>query len=290
MAQDVEMNKIIACIDHSAAAAAVCDAGAWVSRRTQRPLVLLHVLDQRLYPAKTDLSGNIGLGSRTQLLEELADLDRQRSKLALEQGQQDLATARERVAEQGITDPELLQRHGHFVETLQDLQDDTRVLVLGRQGEEHQGAAQEIGSNLERVIRTLACRILITPPDFKAPQKVLFAYDASPTAKKVLSIIARSPLFKGIPIHLLMIGEAGEKNLGLLHAARQELIEQGHTEVDTQLMQGPVEKTLLAYQQQQQLEMIIMGAYGHSRIREFFVGSTTTNLLRLSPVPILLMR
>ena len=54
---------------------------------TQRSLTLLHVLDKEKYPASADLSGNIGLGSREHLLEELAMLDAQRAKLALEHGQ-----------------------------------------------------------------------------------------------------------------------------------------------------------------------------------------------------------
>lgn len=33
-----------------------------------------------------------------------------------------------------------------------------------------------------------------------------------------------------------------------------------------------------------------MGAYGHSRIRHLIVGSTTTALLRLSAVPVLILR
>ncbi|SFX17961.1 universal stress protein [Marinospirillum alkaliphilum] len=284
------MKNIVACIDNSHVAAAVCDASAWISKQVERPLLLLHVLDKSVYPAKTDLSGNLGLGARTHLLEELADLDAQRSKLALEQGRLQLEEARKRVEQQGVREVETLQRHGHFVETLADLQQDTRILVMGRQGEDHQAGVREIGSNLETVIRTLGCRILVTPPDFKTPSKVLLAYDASPTAKKVLQVIASSPLCKGLPFHLLMVGERSDKNLLLLEEAREELEARGHSGVTTALKSGEVEQTLLNHVAEHQLDLIVMGAYGHSRIRQFLVGSTTTNLLRRSEVPILLMR
>lgn len=33
-----------------------------------------------------------------------------------------------------------------------------------------------------------------------------------------------------------------------------------------------------------------MGAYGHSRIRQFLVGSTTTSMLRSTTSPLLLLR
>ena len=37
-------------------------------------------------------------------------------------------------------------------------------------------------------------------------------------------------------------------------------------------------------------DLLVMGAYGHSRTRQLFVGSTTTALLRLSLAPVLVSR
>jgi nucleotide-binding universal stress UspA family protein len=36
--------------------------------------------------------------------------------------------------------------------------------------------------------------------------------------------------------------------------------------------------------------LLVMGAYGHSPLRNFIVGSTTTALMRSCPVPVLLFR
>jgi nucleotide-binding universal stress UspA family protein len=38
------------------------------------------------------------------------------------------------------------------------------------------------------------------------------------------------------------------------------------------------------------IDMLLMGAYGHSRIRTLMVGSTTTAVLRTSPVSMLVVR
>src|SRR5690554_6600888 len=100
------MSHVIACIDASASATAVCDYAAWASLRLTAPLTFLHVLDQRHYLVETDLSGNIGLGSREHLLRELAVLDEQRSKLALQQGEIILATAKERALTAGVAAPQ----------------------------------------------------------------------------------------------------------------------------------------------------------------------------------------
>lgn len=47
---------------------------------------------------------------------------------------------------------------------------------------------------------------------------------------------------------------------------------------------------LVEYQSNHAVDLTVMGAYGHSRIRQFFVGSQTTNLLQRSLTPLLLLR
>ena len=64
------MTQVMACIDGSTQASAVCDCAVWASQRLGSPLSLLHVLDQQRYPLSGDFSGIIGLGSREFLLEE----------------------------------------------------------------------------------------------------------------------------------------------------------------------------------------------------------------------------
>src|SRR3546814_10224626 len=122
------MTHGMSCIDNSQSSVAVCDYAVWASQRLDAPLTLLHVLDEEKYPAGADLSGSIGLGSREHLLEELATLDARRARLALEQGQDMLEKARERTVIDGAAIPELKQRHGHLVESLNDLQDGIRQI------------------------------------------------------------------------------------------------------------------------------------------------------------------
>ncbi|WP_373217286.1 universal stress protein, partial [Parasutterella excrementihominis] len=47
---------------------------------------------------------------------------------------------------------------------------------------------------------------------------------------------------------------------------------------------------LHAYQAEHGIDLLVMGAYGHSHIRQFLVGSTTTTMLRTSTLPVLLLR
>ncbi|WP_454913946.1 universal stress protein [Stutzerimonas chloritidismutans] len=283
------MTHVMACIDGSPQAAAVCDCSAWASKRLDAPLTLLHVLDRQQYPVSGDLSGIIGLGSREFLLQELATLDEKRAKLALEEGRMMLDSARQRAISAGVAQPECRQRHGDLVESLRDLQDETRLLVIGRQGEDSGDAIQHIGSQLENVIRTMQRPILVAPNDFSAPQSVMLAFDASATSRKGVEMLAGSPLFKGMPIHLVMVAADTADNQAQLENARGVLTAAGFN-VEIAIRAGEVEPTLHAYQAEHGIDLLVMGAYGHSRIRQFFVGSTTTNMIRTTSTPLLLLR
>ena len=93
--------QVMACIDGSGYAPAVCDYAVWASQRLAAPLVFMHVLDNHPPPQAGDLSGNIGLGSREHLLDELAQLDERRAKVAQQQGRLMLDEARQRAQQEG---------------------------------------------------------------------------------------------------------------------------------------------------------------------------------------------
>ncbi|MDF1750857.1 MAG: universal stress protein, partial [Alphaproteobacteria bacterium] len=38
------------------------------------------------------------------------------------------------------------------------------------------------------------------------------------------------------------------------------------------------------------IDLLVMGAYGHSRIRNLIIGSTTSAMLRLCKIPVMMFR
>ncbi len=280
------MTQVIACIDGTHISQAVCDYAVWASLRFDAPLEFLHVLDKSEYPTESNLSGNIGLGSREALLDELTELDERRGKLALKQGKLMLEAARERAISQGIKTPGSLQRHGNLVETLIEKEPDIRLLVLGKH-DDH--LSEHIGSRLESVVRTLHRPILITTASFKSPERFMIAFDGSPTTRKGVEMVANSPLFQGLPCHLVMVGSESDSAQGQLDWAKSTLEEAGF-QTDARIIDGEVERVLCDYRADHNIDLLVMGAYGHSVIRRFLVGSTTTNVIRNASVPVLLLR
>lgn len=280
------MTHVITCIDGTDVSAAACDYGAWASLRLDAPLEFLHVLEKSEYPEQNNLSGNIGLGSREALLEELAALDEQRGRLALEQGKHMLEAARARAMADGVEHPTSRQRHGSLVETLAEMEDTIRLLVMGKHDE---NLGEHVGSRLESVVRTLHRPILITTAGFTPPQRVMLAFDGSATTRKGVEMVAGSPLLRGLPCHVIMIGSDSEANREQLSWARTTLEAAGF-EAPTALLSGEVERQLCDYRAAHDIDLLVMGAYGHSVIRRFLVGSTTTSVMRNASVPVLLLR
>ncbi len=283
------MINVVACIDGSNSAKSVCDAASWASLRVAAPLKLLHVLDKAGYPTHSNLSGNIGLGTREHLLTELIELDAKRGKLALEQGRHLLDDAQRRAIADGVGQVSTMQRHGSLVETLTEIEPDLRLLVMGQHGEAHEDQTHAVGTQLESVIRTLQRPVLVVQPDFKIPHCFMIAFDGSATAKKALDMVKGSTLLQALPCHMVMISE-GEDSLAIEFENACHTLETTGFEVTRQLLAGEVITELVKYQVDHDIDLMVMGAYGHSRIRQFLVGSNTTKMLSASTVSLLLLR
>ncbi|WP_375058306.1 universal stress protein [Zobellella sp. DQSA1] len=283
------ITQLMACLDGSRQAAAVCDLASWASLRLSAPLTLLHVLDQSQYIHEADFSGYLGMEARRELLQELSRLDEQRSRLAVEQGKLILAAARERVLAAGVVWVDCLQRHGALVDSLVELEQDERLLVLGDHGEQSSESLARLGNQVEQVIRVLHQPILVARPEFRVPQKVMLAYDGSADTRKGLELLALSPLFQGLDLHLVLVGADNGEHRALLDDALALLTKAG-AEAYALLLPGEPELVLPRYQRDNGIDLMVMGAYGHSRLRRWLLGSTTTAMIRTVRVPLLVLR
>ena len=282
-------HQVTACIDGSAISNTVCDTAAWASSLLNAPLTFLHVLEKTVSPAHEDLSGAIGLGSREHLLEELTELDEKRKKLEIEHGKHLLNDAKDRAVAAGATDVSTEQRHDQLLDALLEYESETRLYVIGRLGGDHDLKTETIGSHVENVVRAIHTPILMATGQFSTPGNYMLAYDGSETADKAIDRIANSPLLSSLPGHIVMVASDTEENRQRLNHATELLSARGHN-VEPHLIQGDVIESLMTFQNRLNIELKVMGAYGHSRIREFIVGSNTTKMLATSTVPVLILR
>ena len=280
--------KLIALIDGSIYSKSVCDNAAWISRRTGAPIELLHVLGRR-ETASSDLSGSIALGARTALLEELSSLDEQRSKLARKRGRAILEDAEEILRSAGVENVTSRLRHGDLLEEVAAAEADSRGIVIGKRGEAADFAKLHLGSNLERIARSATKPVFVAARAFRPIEKVLIAYDGGPSAMKAVDHIARAPLFSGLDIRLLTVGSEST-DLGRRLEDAKAILKAGGHNASAEIVPGQVEKAISGFVDRDSIDLLVMGAYGHSRIRAMIIGSTTAEMIRLCKVPVALFR
>jgi nucleotide-binding universal stress UspA family protein len=281
--------RVLAALDPSVYAASVVDHAAWAAARLQAPLELMHAIERSDAPATRDLSGNLTLGSREELLASLTALDEQRGRLAQEQGRRLLDAAKSRIEADLAGEVSLRQRNGGLVETLLDLEPEVRLFVMGKRGEHADFARGHLGSNLERVMRSVHRPVLVASRAFRPIQRFLIAFDGSATTRKCVDMVAASPLLAGLHCSLLMVGQADARSSEAMDWARARLEAAGFAP-EPLVIPGTPESVIAQQVADRGIDLLVMGAYGHSRIRSLIVGSTTTQVLRSCLVPVLLLR
>lgn len=291
------MDTIIACVDRENELPTLCDHAAWAARRLGAKLELLHVLDR--HPERTervDATGSIGLGAQDRLLEELSEIDAQRSKLALERGRLLLEAAKARVTEASASSGEPLvsavtsrHRHGSLVDAVTEIESGVQMIVMSQHHHSGDLSKRHLDHNLERVVRAIHRPTLVAGPRFVEPRGYLLAFDGSTSGRAVVRAVAASPLLHGMDAHVVTVGSDSLPTRQQLAWAAENLCGPS-TPTVTAVIDGEPETALARYARDHALELLVIGAYGHSRIRHLIVGSTTTTILRTSAMTVLVMR
>jgi nucleotide-binding universal stress UspA family protein len=284
------MTKLLALIDGSIYSKSVVDYTAWAAQRTQASVEILHVLGRRdVSSAPADLSGSVGVDARDTLLEELAQLDENRARLAQKRGRVILQEARQRLADAGVSEIKTHLRNGDLVEALQEYEAACDLVLIGKRGEAADFAKMHLGSNLERVVRSSSKPIIVASRAFKPVTRFLVAFDGGESAMKAVAHIAKGKLFPGMECRLLTVGTETADNRAKLDRAAETLREAGYA-VETGIEPGAPEAVIAARVEADAIDLLVMGAYGHSRIRSLIIGSTTSEMIRSCLVPVMLFR
>jgi nucleotide-binding universal stress UspA family protein len=283
------MNKIITCLDGSAFSNAVCSAGIWAANKLSKPLLLLHAIEKENVAAAEDLSGAIGLGARSSLLKEMAALDEQRSKVALEMGKEMLANAQTIAEQQGCAQIEQTQRHSDIVEAICDLESDARLIVIGRSGQGNKPDFNAIGSHIEQVIRQVHTPVLIANKDFSTPKSFMLAYDGRETADKAVKRIIEGGLLHGMTCHLVTVKN---KQSGLMEKfkATEKMLRDSGFDVKASFLEDTIFTALMDYKTNNEVDMLVMGAFSHSKLAQAFLGSNTLKMIENTHLPMLILR
>jgi nucleotide-binding universal stress UspA family protein len=277
--------RILLCTDGSPDAEVAGDYAIWLAHKLHASLQALYVTDIRLLegPWLADLSGAFGAQPYPNLMPKVEEIQRQKADTIL-------GAVAERCAQHNVA-CEVAHETGGLVPTMLQYEQAADLVVLGQHGEHAQWAGDMLGSSVERMVRASVRPCLVTPDEFRQIQCLLIAYDGSGESAKALRVGLQLAGRLEATVNLVTIcqREQAEQGTNVLQQAQRQAVEQKLV-VHAQLLHGDAETEILNERLKVGADLIVMGAYGHTRIREWVVGSTTSQIIRQSPVPVLLAR
>ncbi len=275
----IRLDTLLLAIDASPYAEAAAHYAAFFSQQLKLPLEVLHVLDSRAAgtPASFDVAVDDAMmtpqfdASIQEVLEARADELRVHMNATLRR----LGLSAEVELTSGGPAGAILERAG------------ARTLsVLGKEGEAAElGGTTRLGSVAERVVRRAEGAVLLVPPRFSKPERVVLGYDGSGGAEAALEYTLALAQRLKVPVLALSAQDdeaAAQAQLGTVRART----EREGLRLETEYRYGdPAEAILSATREG---DLIAIGAFGAGRLAEFFHGSTTGTIIRQSNVPVLL--
>lgn len=286
------MKRLLVCIDGSSPYTESClKYTQWLLEKTQAGADILYVSDTHLFNVSmlADISGSLGVQPYQGLYSQLKEVETQKVRVIKKSA---LDFFKNNHLEQRV---KFHNMEGLLVDAYESFENNEvglDLVIVGKRGEDADFASEHLGSSMERLVRASQKPCLVVPRKYIPIKHVLIAYDGSPSVNKAIQFFVRSPLFKDVQLDLVMVTEeddaSGEQN-NLMNKALQALKE-AHYNVHAEILSGDPSDTIVNYSLKNNIDLLVMGAYGHSAIRHLLIGSTTTDLMRRCKFSVLLFR
>lgn len=279
------IKNVLVCVDGSHYSEAAAEAAIWLCHHLDANLTALSVADTRLLegPWIADLMGTTGAQPFQALVPQIQELHENKARAAVNA----VATMakKKRVPCQAET------RSGFLVDEILGAENRAELVVMGQRGEGFETTGEWLGTNVERVIRKSIKPCLICPENFKPIKSILAAYDGSKHANHALYLafdLAKSLKAKLMILTVENSSNEEEKSWALKESV--DLAKEQGVKATPIALHGLPEEKILDVAKDRKADLIVMGAYGHTRLRELVLGSVTSYVIRKSTAAVLLTR
>jgi len=282
------MTKLLVCIDGSLYADNICINAAWAAKRLNAEIDLLHVLRRSSdYQAGSDdHTGVIGIDVRSSLMEKLAKVDEERGKLDQQKGRLILEHGAEVLKAAKVEKINLIYRRDSLSETIKEMEDDVDMIFIGKRGEQANLDSDFLGSNLEKVARLIHKPLFVVSRFVRPIDRFAIAYDGKDNANKAVEYAASSPLLQGLECHLLTVAQSQVDT----REAASKLFRAGFDVKVSNQKTDYIDQAIASYVVEHKIDLMLTGAYSHSRVRSILLGSTTASLIKACHIPLILFR
>lgn len=281
------MNKLLVCTDGSQYSQVACRYAAWLAHTTDASITAVYVTDLRIFeiPAVADLSGSLGIQPFEGMISQLQEVETVKAKFVEEQ-------AMAVFQEEGVAEKtEFIHETGLLVDIVKEMASTHSLVLLGKRGENANFDTAHLGSMLERVVRSVQKPSFVSNREYSEIKEIAIAYDGSKSCRRAIDYFTTEVGFHDKHFHVLSCVEGHDEELASQRLSDVEaLFESVGIKATYQILNGVVEASIADYVKDNSVDSLVLGAYGHSRIRELLIGSTTTELLRRCHVPVFCFR
>jgi nucleotide-binding universal stress UspA family protein len=163
------------------------------------------------------------------------------------------------------------------------------LVMIGHRGVNERFSTGLLGSTAESVARKCPRPLFISPMKFREVKRPVLAYDGSERASRAMRAAAEFASGIGAPLEVITVArdpKLGERTL----AEARSYFENYTPKAEFKLLQGHANEEIVKFLKERDADVLFIGAYGHSRIIEMVLGSTTEYVLRNAPCPVFLSR
>ncbi|OQW95474.1 MAG: hypothetical protein BWK77_07390 [Verrucomicrobia bacterium A1] len=279
------IKSILVCTDGSPHGDVAAEYAVYLTQKLKARLLALHVLDSRMLdgPLMADISGWVGAQPYGAQLQQFRDLMQQKGEAVIRAFNSRCETA-------GVT-AETWIKMGHPPRVILEEEARAELLVMGQKGEHATWIGEMMGSNVERVVRHSVKPCLVTPDAFRPISRILAAYDGRSHASQALREATELSLAMQVELVVLTTFENSDRERAeQISSDARELVKAHDCKALGLVVQGRTAATILDSAREEGCNLIVLGAYGHTRIRAMILGSTTTQVIARSRVPVMLVR
>lgn len=277
------IKSILLSVDGSIYTEAVLRNGIHLAKALEARLRVLSVIDVRTF----EWAMSLGADGFVPVIPSSAYLEESR-KLHEEKAQAVLEKSREILQQENVAF-ELEKASGSPIDVICEQARTVDLIIMGARGEFARWESKMIGATLEAVSRQVNKPILIVSKEFKPFTKILAAYDGSPTANKALGLAGYFANKLALPVIVLTVSNKEEEAKQILDEG-VKYVSSYDVKVESKQVKGTPHQMICEFAHDNGVDLIIMGAYGGSRIKEAILGSTTESVMRKSRVPVLLAK
>jgi nucleotide-binding universal stress UspA family protein len=258
--------------------------GIYIASKFDATITGLHVIDAYMIqgPIITDISGAVGMPPYDGFFEAIETSLNEKAQFILNDFQQ-------RCQKSGFV-AEVKKTIGKIDQIIVEEAQSADMVLMAKKGEHfHLKEGGLLGSVAEAVIRNCGKPVMVTPEKFNEIESMGIAYDGSTPAKKALKLSLEISDQAAWPLTVVII-TADAKKADKLSTETEKLAEKSNADYEIIILQGKESEEILKFIREGSVELMVMGAYGHNRLHELFLGSTTSNVIRKSSIPVLLTK